>query len=584
MITLFRKHLAARIIAIVACIMLILSSGSLVLQIANIKQASQEAISSYNIRVAESLASQLDASEYAAFAQKPEENSQYAAIRKELDDFRQRTGAMYVYFAKINEQGTPLIMVDGMMDPDKASPINEVTDIPTDAVQKLLKGETASSPIIDNKEYGRYISSYAPLLDKSGALAGVIGIDTSVAVIGNIEAVILRSSIPFYGLLLAFTLAGIAFVMWFILRGLRPMAPLKASMDSMARGELAEAGRILQTYPHKGEDEIGSVYQSMIRMSGNLNQIVRGMVEGVASTTGILTASTTQFSQNAEEMLELNRTVDTSVELIRQGAVSQRQGAGDSARAVEEIAKGITDISESSLAVSDAATEALGAAQSGQQNVMRMKGQMAEIAEAADQAAVKVRALNGYSEEISQALQVVKDIAAQTKLLALNASIEAAHAGEHGQGFAVVAAEVRKLAEAAGTSVQMMSALLLGIQQESLQIGVQMETAGARIAEGAALAVEAEMAFVHTVQVFGLVVQRIQDVSAAAEQITAGSEEAAASVQEISRVSSDISGRLEGIYRLTRQQSAMFRKVTETSDQLSRQTGDLNEAVAKVAV
>ena len=192
---------------------------------------------------------------------------------------------MYVYFVKIDDKGTPLIMVDGMKDTDKASPINEVTDVPQEAVQKLLQGQTASSSIINNEEYGDYISSYAPLLDSNGAVTGVIGIDTAVSVIGSIESDIMKSSIPFYALLLLITLIGIAVVMWFIVRGLRPLQPLKASVEKMAQGELAEANQNLTSYRLQSQDEIGTTYQAMIHMSGNLNKIVSNMVEGVAVTT-----------------------------------------------------------------------------------------------------------------------------------------------------------------------------------------------------------------------------------------------------------------------------------------------------------
>ncbi|WKL00021.1 methyl-accepting chemotaxis protein [Paenibacillus amylolyticus] len=237
-----------------------------------------------------------------------------------------------MYFVKIDDKGTPLIMVDGMKDTDKASPINEVTDVPQEAVQKLLQGQTASSSIINNEEYGDYISSYAPMLDSNGAVTGVIGIDTAVSVIGSIESDIMKSSIPFYALLLLITLIGIAVVTWFIVRGLWPLQPLKASVEKMAQGELAEANRILTSYRLRSEDEIGTTYQAMIHMSGNLNKIVSNMVEGVAVTTDILSESTKEFNRSTEEMLEMGKTVDQSVEQIRQGAHTQKQGASDSAR------------------------------------------------------------------------------------------------------------------------------------------------------------------------------------------------------------------------------------------------------------
>ncbi|MEK4662378.1 HAMP domain-containing methyl-accepting chemotaxis protein [Priestia sp. FSL H7-0729] len=584
MVGFFRKRLVVRIVAVVTLVIMIIAVGSMLLQVANMKLAAQEAISSYNIQIAQSYVNQLDTASYAEFAKDPKENDAFLKIRDELDDFRVSIGAMYVYFVKIDDKGTPLIMVDGMKDADKASPINEVTDVPQEAVQKLLQGQTASSSIINNEEYGDYISSYAPMLDRNGAVTGVIGIDTAVSVIGSIESDIMKSSIPFYALLLLITLIGIAVVMWFIVRGLRPLQPLKASVEKMAQGELAEANRILTSYRLRSEDEIGNTYQSMIHMSGNLNEIVSNMVEGVAVTTNILSESTKEFNVSTEEMLQMSKTVDQSVEQIRQGAHTQKQGASDSAHAMEEIAKGITDISESSMVVSDAATSALTTAESGKQSMTLMKTQMESISNVSGEVVAMVQVLNNYSQEIGGALHTVRDFASQTKLLALNASIEAAHAGEHGKGFAVVADEVRKLAEASSTSMELISDLLLRIQQESQQIGSQMGVTATEIGQGVTITAEAEQAFAHVVDAFQLVTRRIQEVSAAAEEISAGSEEAAASVNTISQISAGVSDHSDEIYRLMREQSAMFDRVAQTSTMLEKQTNEMSEAVRKVKV
>ncbi|WP_249281077.1 HAMP domain-containing methyl-accepting chemotaxis protein [Paenibacillus sp. 7516] len=573
-----------RIVAVVTLVMLVIYTGSMLLQLANMKLAAQEAISSYNIQIAQSYVQQMDTAPYAEFAQEPKEDELFLKIRDELDDFRVSIGAMYVYFVKIDDQGTPLIMVDGMKDADKASPINEVTDIPSDAVQRLLQGHTASSPIINNEEYGEYISSYAPILDQNGDMIGALGIDTAVSVIGSIEVDILKSSIPFYGLLLFITLAGIGVVLWFIVRGLRPLRPLKASVEQMAQGELAEASRILTSYRPRSEDEIGTTYQAMTHMSGHLNKIVSDMVAGVSATTNMLAQSTKQFNQSTDEMVGMSQTVDQSVEQIRQGAHTQKQGASDSAHAMEEIAKGITDISESSMAVSDAATSALTTAQTGKLSMSRMKEQMQSISAVSDEVVALVHVLNNYSQEIGGALHTVNDFASQTKLLALNASIEAAHAGEHGRGFAVVAEEVRKLAEASSTSMQLISDLLLRIQQESQQIGSQMGVASKEIGQGVTITAEAELAFSHVVEAFQLVTSRIQEVSAAAEEISAGSEEAAASVNTISQISSGVSDHSDDIYCLMQEQKILFQEVARTSVLLEQQTNEMSEAVRKVKV
>lgn len=580
----FKKRLVARIVAIVTLVILVLSSGSLLLQLANIKMATQETISGYNVKIAQNYVKHLNSATYAQFAQDPKKNEQFLSIREELNAFRERIGAMYVYFVKIDAMGTPLMMVDGIMDEQKASDINELTDIPAEAVQQLQKGESASSSIIHNEDYGSYISSYAPILDHKGDLLGVIGIDTSVAVLDVIEADILKSSIPLYALLLLLTIIGIVIVTWFIVRGLRPLHLLKASVNKMASGELAEANQILKAYTLQSEDEIGSTYQTMTHMSGNLNQIVSDMVVGVVTTTTLLTETTHKFEKDAEEMLAINKTVDTSVSQIRQGAHTQKQSASDSVHAMEEIAKDIMEISDSSAEVLDTAEGAIATAQSGKEGMSRMKNQIEHISLVASEVVSKVQLLNSYSKEIGGTLYTLQSFASQTKLLALNASIEAARAGEHGKGFSVVANEVSKLAEASSGSVQVISNLLLGIQQESEQISEQMDMTTQEISEGVHLSSKAEQDFNHAVEAFKTVAGRIQEVSSAAQQISAGSEEATASAQTISQISSQAADQSEQIYCLIQSQAEMFNAIIQISTQFKEQTDAMTIAVGKVKV
>jgi methyl-accepting chemotaxis protein len=580
----FKKRLVARIVAIVTLVILVLSSGSLLLQLANIKMATQETISGYNVKIAQNYVKHLNSATYAQFAQDPKKNEQFLSIREELNAFRERIGAMYVYFVKIDSTGTPLMMVDGIMDEQKASDINELTDVPAEAVRQLQKGESASSSIIHNEEYGSYISSYAPILDQKGTLLGVVGIDTSVDVLDIIESDILKSSIPLYAILLLLTLVGIIIVTWFIIRGLRPLHPLKASVNKMANGELAEASQILQGYRLRSEDEIGSTYQIMTHMSNNLNQMVSGMVAGVSATTTLLTATTDKFEQDAQEMKSMNNTIDRSIEQIRQGAYTQKQSAGDSVHAMEEIAKGIIEISDSSTEVLDTAENAIFTAQSGKESMSRMKNQVEHISLVANEVLSKVGILNDYSQEIGGALYTLQNFASQTKLLALNASIEAARAGEHGKGFSVVANEVSKLAEASSESVEIISNLLLGIQQESEQISEQMDMTTQEISEGVSLSSKAEQDFNHVVEAFKIVAGRIEEVSSAAQQISAGTEEATASAQTISQISSHASDQSEQIYCLIQSQTEMFDAIIDISAQFKEQTAAMTIAVGKVKV
>lgn len=146
--------------------------------IRNAKHAGMEAISSYGIRLSDSYTKGMDISQIEQFLKDPKENDLYWQIRQQLDTYRTQIGALYVYVVRFDDQKRPLIMIDGQpKGSDVASPINEETDIAATEVETLLKGESASSAIIDNPKYGKYISTYTPVkMQKAKSLLFLVSI------------------------------------------------------------------------------------------------------------------------------------------------------------------------------------------------------------------------------------------------------------------------------------------------------------------------------------------------------------------------------------------------------------------------
>jgi len=580
-----KRRLAGKNAASVMGVIILLSSGYLFLQISNAKKAAEDVIATYGIRMAGSYSKQLNTARLEQFMKNPQENDLYWSIRQELDLYRTQIGALYVYFVRIDEGGRPLIMIDGQpKESDSASPINEVTDISAESVQLLLKGQTASSSIIDNPQYGKYISSYAPVRRPDGTVLGVIGIDTDAAVLDSISAGVIRENVPFYLLLAAMTLAALGLIAWVLVQALSPLRWIVSGAEQIAGGELAQANKLLLDHPVKSRDEIGAVYQAMVQMSVSLNSIVGNIVSNIAQTSEQLVASSDRFSEEARHVLEMNTRVNAAVSRVAEGAFTQSLTSDESGRSMEEITIAIQRVSEASLTVSDASRQALDHAESGRSTIQHMNRQMQAISAAAAEAVQRVSALNGYSHEIEGALSAISDIANQTKLLALNASIEAARAGEHGAGFAVVAGEVRKLADDAADSAQQIGSLLHHVQQESLHISEAMEKSSAEVQSGTALAEEAERRLASVVDRFRFVAEQIHDISAATEQMSAGSEEVAASVIGIADIAKDSSEQTKQIRELTDIQLNAVRHIAASAEALSGMTHDMREAVKQVKV
>ncbi|CAM4379809.1 methyl-accepting chemotaxis protein [Paenibacillus endophyticus] len=585
MVTVLKKHLIVRILCAMTAVMILIAAGYIGTQVVQTKSAVEEAINSYNIRIAESYAVTLQIDRFSEFLKEPKETELYWSLREELSHFRTQIGARYVYFVRFADNLEPRIMIDGLpKDASDASPIDEVTDMPAEAAEAVVAGRNASSPLIENPVYGSYLSAYVPLKNESGTVVGALGIDTDAAVFQQLAADVIWESMPLYIMMLLITLVLIGAIVWFVRRSLQPLQTVTASAEKMASGDLAEANAILRATPVTSVDEIGTVYRAMLTMSENLNERVRGVVVNVGKTSEQLVSSSQAFASHADQMLQMGETMNGSVQHIYEGAHAQKKSAEDSALAMEEIAVGIVRIAESSSTVSNAAVQSLESAQSGETAMKQLNNQIRSISVSTAQTLDMARQLKEYTGQIGLVIGSVSEFANQTKLLALNASIEAARAGEHGAGFMVVAKEVRKLAEASAASVQQISTLLGNIETESGTISTEMEKVSLEINDGVSLSGEAAEAFLQAVASFRLVSEQIMEVSAATEQLTAGSEEVAATVSSIAHIASGVSDQTEQIQTLTAKQLEMMKQVQEASALLSENTRDMREAVAKVNV
>ncbi|NOU80592.1 HAMP domain-containing protein [Paenibacillus sp. LMG 31459] len=585
MFSFIRTRLIARILCIMTVVILCITAGNIAIQRANTGSAVKGTISSYNMSIASHYVTQIDAGRYSEFLADPRESDLYWSLRNELDQFRVSIGARYVYFVRIDEANQPQLMIDGRPEGDPlASQINEITDMPAAAVEAVLAGENASTPLIMNPEYGDYISAFVPVKGADGALIGALGIDTDVAVLSSLTRDVLIQSLPLYGIILALSLAALAVLAWFVSRSLRPLGTITESAGTMARGDLAEAARILNARPVKSRDEIGTAYQAMLQMSGDLNARVRGMVSGVSTASDSLYGSSETFARNADDVLKMSEAVNGRIGDIYAGAHSQTEGAQSSAVAMDEMAQGISRISAASATVSEFAVRALDIVESSQNAMNHTNQQMKSISVSTGHTLDIVLLLQGYANEIEGALASIRQFADQTKLLALNASIEAARAGEHGRGFTVVAGEVRKLAEGSAASVEQVADLLIHIGNASASIGTQMTDASHEVSEGVRMSAEAEAALLEASAAFREVAGQIVDMSATAEQLSAGTEEVAATVGSMASIAGGVSEQTRQIRELTGQQLEKIKEVYEASMMISANTGDLREAIRQVKV
>lgn len=583
--SLITKKLAVKLSIIIFLVLAILFTTFVYMQNENVKKASEYTISSFNMKMAEAFAAQFDAEQYKSYLSNTVENDLYWQIRQQLDQYRSEIGAMYVYTVSINADKQPILLIDGQpADSDSASPIGEVTDIPEEAIEKLLKGETASTGIIVHPEYGSYISAYVPIRDSSGAMIGVLGIDTDVSVANQISNQFIDSSFLFYIGMAGITLVIFAIIAVFLYRALEPLGIIVKGAQAIADGEIGKANQVLSTVGKPSKDEIGQTYEAMVKMSARLGVTLGDVMRDMQETTQTLVQSSHRFTSEANLLLHMNNELNQSAATLTIEANNQYAGAEDCARSMQEITSAIERVTHSSANVSNASTEVLEAATQGKSSMDGLQKQITEMSQLVGHTSDSVQTLHFYMNEAGPVLQAITNIADQTNLLALNASIEAARAGEQGAGFAIVAGEIRKLAGLSSTSASHVVDLLSKISQETSTIGERMTQESTEIQKSSELSTQVSALFEHTVARFNDISVHMEEISASAQEILAGSEEVSASVEQISKISKVTADYTVSLQDLSLKQLEASKTIAETTTSLEQSTSSLERTLTKFAL
>lgn len=242
-----------------------------------------------------------------------------------------------------------------------------------------------------------------------------------------------------------------------------------------------------------------------------------------------------------KELAELlnNATVGLSdqVDIVTDGANNQRARSGETAGAMEQMNATILDVARSAAEAADQATAAREMAASGAGVVDQVSEAVASVDEHTSRMKISVNGLGSQADDIGQIMSVITDIADQTNLLALNAAIEAARAGEAGRGFAVVADEVRKLAEKTMDATKEVGASVQAIQNGVRGSIGEMGQAAEAVEKASGLAAQADEALKEIVGIVEKSADQAQTIAAAAEEQSATSEEIMRSVEDVSETS-----------------------------------------------
>ena len=305
---------------------------------------------------------------------------------------------------------------------------------------------------------------------------------------------------------------------WFIIqiRISRPLSELNEKVEAIAKGDLSVA------IESKGRDEIGSLSESMKTMVNSFNQMIKEILKG--SQTVVSSVSV---------LMEKAQKTDA-------GAQNQSSQAHQIATAAEEMSQTITDIARNAAVASETSEEAMKIAHQGKGVAEGAVQTVNNVYTSSLELSTMVEKLNGRVGEIGDIITVIKDIADQTNLLALNAAIEAARAGEQGRGFAVVADEVRKLAEKTIKATEEISAKISAVQTESEQTMRSMEHSSSEVTKATDYIRQVGDSLTGIVEAVQKVRDQITQIATAVDEQSAASEEVAKNIEKTSSIAKEM--------------------------------------------
>ncbi|MCM3714179.1 methyl-accepting chemotaxis protein [Halalkalibacter oceani] len=355
----------------------------------------------------------------------------------------------------------------------------------------------------------------------------------------------------------------------------RPINVLLGRVNIIASGDLTG-----EEIPVKKKDEIGQLTMAFNSMRDNLRDLLSkttNMSEQVAATAEQLSASSQETSAATNQ-------IAVTIQEVSSASEQTLQRSQESTQSALKVNEGVEMITEATTGVSTLAEEASREAKEGEASISRAVSQISTIRETVSQSADFIQQLGERSHEIGNILELITSISEQTNLLALNAAIEAARAGEHGKGFAVVADEVRKLAEESRASAEKISTMILLIQEDTERAVEEMNRGTEEVEVGTKVVHEVGESFTRISDAVERVSKEMSHVTTATEQISLHTNRLNEALSEMEAASEQNADASQGVAASTEEQLASMEEIASSAEALNHLSTELQEEVSKFKI
>ncbi|PAE17731.1 hypothetical protein CHH91_02345 [Virgibacillus sp. 7505] len=493
-----------------------------------------------------------------------------------------RDGALYKGETKMNDN-FDLVDRIGELTGDTVTIFQQDTRVATNV---MTDGERAvgtqvsnavKQAVIEKEEnyYGEakvvgnsYQTAYSPIKNDQGEVVGIWYVGASDSMVASSIADFTKI---FLAVLVIVVIVAIVVVLFFT-RGIKKrLGRISQAMHNAGKGDFSDV------VEDSSNDEIGQLTMNLSEMRENLSDVMKTIAETsdqVAASSEELTASAEESSKSAELIAAATQTAANGTELT----MHHVEEVVASVEHMQTRVKEAQTNSQSIMSLSDAASRN---SQDGTEAVLAVVKQMSEINNSVTEIGLFVNGLDKKSKEIGTIVNLISDISNQTNLLALNAAIEAARAGEQGKGFAVVADEVRKLAEQSANSTQLITSLISDIQAETDKAVSAMQYGAENVEEGIRKTENVNESFQSIKQAIDQVTNNVQEVSQTIEGVSVGSKSIVGVMDKVKMTARENAESNETNAAASQQQSAAMEEISASSEALSGMAMDLQAALAK---